>query len=343
LVHRYPVTLLVHEPRIGYSLERAVRVVATHAVSFRDAIERSSSLWRRSPPPVLMAHGTQVSMISVAARRLSKMRFPVVCVEHGLVSQSPAFNEGGSPVVRWALRRQIHKTFAAADQVVAVSQAAAEDLAITARVPIHDVLVINNPVVSPHLRAQASAPAADPWITRGQRTLLAVGRLVPEKAMDLIVRAFHLCAADDPDLRLIILGEGPERRALLSLAVSLRLGDRIAMPGFVANPYSFMARSTVLVHASTSEGMPTAVIEAMACDTPVVAINSPGGMSDALGGGLHGILVDSRSPEDLASGIRTMLRVPPKRWNLRQAVERFGALEAIETYAGLISSMTSGA
>ena len=92
-------------------------------------------------------------------------------------------------------------------------------------------------------------------------------------------------------MRLLILGEGEERPRLESLVAELGLGDCVALPGFGANPYAYLVRAAVFVLSSISEALPTALIEAMAVGTPVVATDCKCGPREILQDGRFGALV----------------------------------------------------
>ena len=91
--------------------------------------------------------------------------------------------------------------------------------------------------------------------------------------------------------RLLILGEGELRGELERLASDLGVAEDVGMPGFYANPYALMSRASVFVQSSQWEGLPSVLVEAMACGTPVVATDCPGGTREILEDGRLGTLV----------------------------------------------------
>ena len=93
------------------------------------------------------------------------------------------------------------------------------------------------------------------------------------------------------DARLIILGEGALRKDLEGLARDLKISEKVDLPGFVNNPYAWFRKANLFVLSSDYEGLPGALIQAMACGTPVVSTDCPSGPSEILEAGKWGRLV----------------------------------------------------
>ena len=111
----------------------------------------------------------------------------------------------------------------------------------------------------------------------GFSRIVAAGRLTRQKGFDLLIRAVAPILRRRPEVRLTILGAGPEESALRSLAESLGVWDSVSLPGFVENPYRFFKAAGLFVLSSRWEGLPNVVLEALACGTAVVAFDCAGG------------------------------------------------------------------
>ena len=118
-----------------------------------------------------------------------------------------------------------------------------------------------------------------------------MGRLSPEKNHALLLHAFARLRAGRSGVRLAILGEGSERAQLENLRDELGLADRVLLPGWVDNPHAWMARAALVALSSDWEGLPTVVIEALACGCPVVATDCCHGPREILDHGRYGRLV----------------------------------------------------
>jgi glycosyltransferase involved in cell wall biosynthesis len=129
--------------------------------------------------------------------------------------------------------------------------------------------VIGNPV----------APSVEPERAR-MKQIMAVGRLVPQKGFEVLLRAF--VKLDARDWRLTILGEGPSRGELEALVETLGIGDRVALPGEVHDVRARLHEAAVFVLASRFEGFPNALLEAMAEGTAIVATDCKSGPAEIL-------------------------------------------------------------
>jgi glycosyltransferase involved in cell wall biosynthesis len=195
---------------------------------------------------------------------------------------------------------------------------AADLVALCGLVPT-SVVVLNNPVVTPEVVRMRAEPVEHPWL--GERrvpTLVAVGRLIPQKDFATLLEAFALVRRQR-EARLVVLGEGPLRPELEDLAERLGVSGDVSMPGFVANPYPSMAAADAFVLSSRWEGSPGVLIEAMSCGTPVVATDCPSGPRQILQDGRHGRLVPVGEPRAMADALLEALNggvppAPPESW-----------------------------
>jgi len=143
--------------------------------------------------------------------------------------------------------------------------------------------------------------------------LIFVGRLIKEKHVDMLVRAFARVLKESPDRTLLILGNGPERDAISGLVRDLAIGDRVILKPFVDSHeevISLMKASHVCVIPSTREGFGIAALEALACGLPVITVDNPDNAIVELVTGETGFLA-FLSVDDLADTIRAALSKYP--------------------------------
>lgn len=159
--------------------------------------------------------------------------------------------------------------------------------------------------------------------------ILSAGRLVKQKNIALLLRAFARLPAIKNPAHLIILGDGPERKKLLRLAERLRIKNRLIMPGNVTNPFKWMANTDLFVLSSNFEGWPMVLVEAMVCGLPVVACDCQTGPAEILGNGAFGLLVPTENVEALSTAIMRRLNCKKneysflREWDVDTIAERY--------------------
>ena len=168
--------------------------------------------------------------------------------------------------------------------------------------------------------------------------ILGCGRLTQQKDFPTLVRAFALMRPRF-DARLMILGKGgsskndqQERNRLSALAADLGVGDAVTLPGFVDNPLAYMSQAALFVLSSAWEGLPTALIEAMACGCPVVSTDCLSGPAEILEDGALGPLVPVGDADALADAMFQTLRSPPDPERLRRRAADFSLERATAGY-----------
>jgi glycosyltransferase involved in cell wall biosynthesis len=204
--------------------------------------------------------------------------------------------------------------------------------------------VVHNPVDLDRVQRLANQDPDDPWFSQGAPpVVLGVGRLEPQKGFDTLLRAVSILQRRLP-ARLLILGEGPERPSLEKLAGDLGMREATRLPGFVTNPWSYMARAAVFCLSSRFEGFGLVVAEAMAVGLGVVATDC-GPTSELLDGGRLGPLVPVDDHEALAVALEQTIRQPPPRHLLLAKAASFDVSQVADRYAsllGLVAEARSG-
>jgi glycosyltransferase involved in cell wall biosynthesis len=217
-------------------------------------------------------------------------------------------------------RRLMRWAAAQAAGLITVSEALREQL-LELGVPGSRIQVLRNGVdldlFAPQDRAAARRDLA---LNADGPIVLSVGSLIPRKGHDLVIRA----AAAMPEVTLVIVGEGPEAIPLKKLAEQLGSSERVRFLGSMpqerlATVYS---AADVLALASSREGLPNVVLEALACGTPVVA-TAVWGTPEIVASPVAGWLVHKRTPEAIAMAIRDLLTDPPARAAVRAYAGRF--------------------
>ena len=304
------------------------------------ALPRLVRYLRTQRPTVLLSAMDHANMVALWARALARVPTRVCVSVRSNLSQEAAHSQ----LLAGRLMPRLARAFyPGADAVIAVSNGVADDLEQLLRPRTARVTVIPNPVVTPELVDLAAESPGHPWLLdRSVPVVLAAGRLCPQKDYPTLIRAFASLAPARA-LRLVILGEGPDRPALESLVRQLDLADRVALPGFADNPFSAMARARVFVLSSAWEGLPGVLIQAMGCGTPVVATDCPSGPREVLEDGRYGPLVPVGDPLALARAIGETLDRPLGADLLRGRAEDFGLAAVTRRYLEVLGLKPAGA
>ena len=236
-----------------------------------------------------------------------------------------------------AKRALVKLVFPMADHVVAVSEGITQDLKGWSSGLRRKVCTIPNPVLSDEIKQMAQSPAAHPWLqSKTVPVVLALGRLTYPKDWPTLIRAFasvRSCIA----VRLILLGEGPQRDELLALAETLGVAADVSLPGWAVNPYAYIARADVVAHSSLLEGLPTVLIEALGLGVAVVATDCSSGVREILDGGRWGRIVPNRRPEELGAAVLAALGERHAGVDAARSVwRRFSASASVSAYQSLL-------
>jgi glycosyltransferase involved in cell wall biosynthesis len=318
--------------RLTRLLPPAARVVNLDRRGVLPALPGLASYLRRARPDALYSTMAYCNVVALLAARLAGSAVPVVVREANV----PLSAEGSASPSGRLIHRLMRLTYPWARGVIAVSDDVAAELGrISARLGSR-ICVLPTPVVSEDVLRSAEQPLDDPWYApAAPPVVLGVGRLVPQKDFATLLRAFalvrHRTAA-----RLVVLGEGPERAELVALAGALGVAEDVRLPGFIDNPFPHLKRAALFVLSSRWEGMPTALLQAMALGTPVVSTDCPGGSRDALQQGRFGTLVRPRDPEALAGAIAAALGSPRRADAAEYVRHRFGSHAAAARYLSLL-------
>lgn len=151
-------------------------------------------------------------------------------------------------------------------------------------------------------------------------TLLSVGNLIPGKGHHLSIQALTLM----PDVRLLIAGVGPKRRAYEQLAQELGVAGRVVFLGDIPQVElkNYYGAADVLVLASEREGWPNVLLESMACGTPVIA-TKVSGIPEIVTAPEAGVLMDERTPLGVVRGVERLREHYPEHAATRAYAEQF--------------------
>lgn len=281
-----------------------IRIVDCGAPRLIASIPPLARYLRKENPLAILSGPVNANIVAIWAKKFGLSSTRVVATEHNTLSvdieHAPNWRHRQLP-------KLVNGFYRMADDIVAVSNGVADDLAAGTNVPRERVRTIYNPVITPDVKAKVQAPLDHPWFEAGQPpVILGVGRLTEQKNFSLLIRAFAQVRKSH-QARLLILGEGEQRPALEALVDDLGVGDNVSLHGFADNPYAFMSRAALFTLSSSWEGLPTVLIEAIYCGAKVVSTDCPSGPQEILDGGKYGQLVPVGDENALAGAMAAAL------------------------------------
>ena len=275
----------------GFALERWLfaRAAATRLMA------------AEAPPDIVLAHSA--SLPGGLLGRIGTAALVVSLYDHELYHSAPA-----SPIVR----RAIIRTLRSADCAVYLSEAlrrSAVELAGPHR----------NRVIPLGIGTHTARPAAPPR----DFTVCTVGTLIPRKRVDQMIRVFARLAPERPDARLVIVGEGPERRALELMTRTLGIADKVELTGRLdaRAVQERMARASVMALPSVRESLGAVYLEAMSLGVPALGTRGEG-IEEHIEHGVSGILVPPDDDDTLLVELRALAADPDRARRIGEAGRR---------------------
>ena len=282
---------------------------------------------RRDPPDVVIGAANNVAVVTAAAVRLAGMG----ATRCYLKTTNPVAGSRHRGIGRRVRDRSYRAAFRRADGVWTLSPDEADEM----RAAFPRFADLFTPVVNPYVTPEMLAEPAHAAATLAGGQVVAVARLDPQKRLERLLAAF--ARVRHPDARLLILGEGQERPALEALVDTLGLRDRVSMPGHVEGVAAALHASDLLVMTSDYEGLPAAVLEAMAANCPVLSTPCfPAARTLLVGAEGCGIIEDL-SPDALAARIDERL-ARPRPTRLRAVAERFSIQNGVASHLAALDT-----
>jgi glycosyltransferase involved in cell wall biosynthesis len=295
--------------------EEPTGLTPTSVASLATEVLRLRAILERTGANVVSSFLMRSHIIALLTKLWLRPRLRLIINVHEHMSES-ARHLYPRAVERSLMRLVTRQLFPRADLIVAPAEGVGSDLVENFGIPAAKVRVVHNPVDLRLIRSLAGEEV-EPWALprEGAPLLVGVGRLVPLKGYDVLLRAMNRLP---PALgaRLLLLGDGPERPGLERLALDLGLDGRVTFVGHRENPWRYMRRADAFVHPSLTEAFPNVLGEALALDVPVIAADCSPGVREYLQNGRCGILVRPRDEVELAAAIERVLSSPDERRRL---------------------------
>lgn len=218
------------------------------------------------------------------------------------------------------------------NKFIAVSSGVADDFSLRTGVQRNKIKVIYNPVYKPYIETVPQNVESIIDFLQNKKFIIGVGRLTEQKDFVTLITAFSIVSQTDPELKLLILGEGALRESLQSQIKKLNLQDKVFMPGFVDTPQYFLKRAELFVLSSQWEGFGNVIVEALGVGTKVISTDCPSGPAEILENGKYGKLVTVNNPQEMANAILDSLTEPNQPELLIERAKDFSTEKIAEEY-----------
>lgn len=224
------------------------------------------------------------------------------------------FEFRGKSIKSAAIMFLMKRLYRFSDVIVANSRETAEDLE---NIIGKRVEYIYNPTLTENYKKLSMEKITKEWFYEDIPIIISVGRLSKQKDFPTLIKAFK-DVNNNLHCRLVILGEGEKRQELENLVRQLNIQDRVWMPGYEPNPYKYIKKSNVFVLSSLYEGLPNALIEALALKIACVSTDCKSGPKEILLNGSGGKLVNVSNYLEMSKAIQDIIKYPDEAMQMTE-------------------------
>lgn len=278
-----------------------------------------------------------MNLIASIARRLSnKTNIPLIGTIHNSVSQEKI----DYPKIKNYLTKKLDSQFS---KIIVVSEDARKEYVKLTKVDPNKTITIYNPVVSSDIINKSENPCTHPWLKadRDFKTLITAGRLTYQKNQKVLLEML-LKIKNEVDVRLIILGEGELRKELELFCKTNNIEKIVDFVGFVENPYCYFKNADAFILSSRYEGLPTVLIEALACGCNIVSTDCPTGPREILDENKYGFLCKLNDCDDLLLKTKSCLENPIAKSKLTNHSLEYSIEKSKAKYVRLMRDVING-
>jgi len=285
-------------------------------------------------PDVVVSFLPGVNLTAIAARMVSSHKHKLIISEHSI----PSLHLFG--ITNNFLKLLLRLLYNKADAIIAVSKGVKNDLIMNFGIDRNKIIVINNPINKERIQILSKEKIIELKLFDSPiPVIITAGSLTEAKGQEYLLRAFKIVRTTI-NCKLLILGEGHKEYVLKKIATRLGIINDITFMGFQSNPYKFIAHSSVFVLSSLWEGFSNVLVEAMACNVPVISTDCKSGPREIISHMSDGILVPVKNEQKLAEAITLVLTNQTLAGtlvsNAAQKIQAFSMTKIINEYTSLL-------
>lgn len=318
--------------------------------TFRDMIRDSMRLrgfLKERKPDIALGMMYYASALLAIAGTLGNIQTKVIASPRGPMGAflEEFYPSTGTVRITWKLSFHVFCRFS--DAVVVASEGLRRECVDAFGAHEASTFVVNNGIDSATVRelAKEGTGAAGLEIKDGEFVAVTMGRLAAEKDLPLLLGATARLRGKVP-VRLIVVGDGPERRSLTERARRLGIEDAVTFTGYDENPFKYLANAHIFVHTCRLEGFGNSMVEAMAAGLPVVATDCPFGPREIVEDGKSGILIEMGNEAALARAIEKLAHDDGMRNALskgaRKRADYFTVKRMVQGYEKIFEGLAGG-
>ena len=293
---------------------------------------------RSFQPDIIMTITESMNYMSIIWKVLGVTRDMIWVIRSGNNILAEARSKGF--LFGHILKNLLRIAYSKADHIITLTNGAKSQILSRYSIKESKVSVIANPVDLEEITSLSKASIKYPF-----RYLLGVGRLAPQKNFKLLLEAYHQSIAPSKGIHLVILGVGSEWQKLMQRVNELGIEALVHFEGFQENPYSYMKNAEVFILSSSWEGFGHVLVEAMACQCPVISTNCDFGPYEILDKGSFGKLVAVNDMNLMSEEINTVITLEEKKRNelIQKGNDRahdFSTEKIVRAYEHLFSTLS---
>jgi len=307
----FSITLVLYERVFDFPLPENIEVKVLDIYASRNILRLTTRfilkivnlarLIRQNKPDVVFSLLSSTNATLILAKLLSRMKCKLIVSEH----THPSINLKNE-IYGGVTKIFIKKLYPKADKIIAVSEGIKQDLVQNFQLSKDKIEVIYNPADIKEIEALSRESAEHPLFKVQIPVIVSVGRLTRQKGYPYLLRAFSILRKSRAS-KLLIIGDGEDRTKLIEMTMKLGIEGDIEFFGFQANPFKYMAKSSLFVLSSLYEGFGNVIVEAMALGLPVISTDCPSGPSEIIEDKKNGILVPVKDEKTMAEAILQVL------------------------------------
>lgn len=328
---KYEVTLaLVKKEGVHLSqVPRKIEVVNFNSKKVHFSLLPLIKHLNKEKPDILFSIDTSINIVATIAKLISKFKGKLI------IRQAVEFNEHSTSRIKLLLAKILYPRV---DKCIVLSNDMKENLINTVNLSEDKIQIIYNSIDINNIIKKRSEAIKESIKGITSTKIIAVGRLTRQKNFLMLLEAFEIVVKQKESI-LIIIGEGEEKEKLLNKAKELGIKNKVFLLGYKDNPYKYIYNSDIFVLPSIYEGLSNALLEALACEIPIVTTNNP---DKIIQDSINGFQV-SLTKEALAEAIIKMLENESMRQkiisNNKKYSLKFDIDIMVKSYENLFSSL----